>query len=115
MSFAAGETLSQPGTTATVAIVNDPQANVIAELDGVDDNNIVMAGGNLDSVPAGPGINDNGSGSASLLDTALMLANIKPQNRLRFAWWGGEESGLVGRRRTSTAFPPPRSTGSRCT
>ena len=100
VSFAAGEVLSQPGTTATVAVVNDPQANVIAELDGDNDNNVVMAGGHLDSVPAGPGINDNGSGSAALLETALMLANIKPENTLRFAWWGGEESGLVG----STAY-----------
>jgi Zn-dependent M28 family amino/carboxypeptidase len=99
-SFDAGATLSQAGTTATVAVVNDPQANVIAELDGDNDNNVVMAGGHLDSVPAGPGINDNGSGSAALLETALMLANIKPENTLRFAWWGGEESGLVG----STAY-----------
>ena len=98
VSFAAGEALSQAGTTATVAVVNDPQANVIAELDGDNDNNVVMAGGHLDSVPAGPGINDNGSGSAALLETALMLANIKPENTLRFAWWGGEESGLVGSR-----------------
>ena len=97
-SFDAGATLSQAGTTATVAVVNDPQANVIAELDGENDNNVVMAGSHLDSVPAGPGINDNGSGSAALLETALMLANIKPENRLRFAWWGGEESGLVGSR-----------------
>jgi Zn-dependent M28 family amino/carboxypeptidase len=96
VSFAAGETLAQPGTTATVAVVNDPQANVIAELDGTNDNNIVMAGAHLDSVPAGPGINDNGSGSAALLETALMLANSHPQNRLRFAWWGGEEGGLIG-------------------
>jgi Zn-dependent M28 family amino/carboxypeptidase len=100
VSFAAGEVLAQPNTTATVAVVNDPQANVIAELEGDNDNNVVMAGGHLDSVPAGPGINDNGSGSAALLETALMLANIKPENTLRFAWWGGEESGLVG----STAY-----------
>ena len=100
VSFAAGEVLAQPSTTATVAVVNDPQANVIAELDGVNDNNVVMAGGHLDSVPAGPGINDNGSGSSALLETALMLAKVKPQNTLRFAWWGGEESGLVG----STAY-----------
>ena len=98
VSFAAGEVLAQPNTTATVAVVNDPQANVIAELDGTNDNNVVMAGGHLDSVQAGPGINDNGSGSSALLETALMLANVKPQNTLRFAWWGGEESGLVGSR-----------------
>jgi Zn-dependent M28 family amino/carboxypeptidase len=58
-----------------------------------------MAGAHLDSVQAGPGINDNGSGSAALLAIALQLGNNKkytPQNTLRFAWWGAEESGLVG-------------------
>ena len=58
--------VARPGSTATVAVVNDPQANVIAELDGRNDDNVVMAGAHLDSVPAGPGINDNGSGSAAL-------------------------------------------------
>jgi Zn-dependent M28 family amino/carboxypeptidase len=100
VSFAAGETLSQAGTTATVAVVNDPQANVIAELAGRTDDNVVMAGAHLDSVPAGPGINDNGSGSAALLELAQNIAKVKPQNTLRFAWWGGEEAGLIG----STAY-----------
>ena len=59
-----------------------------------------MAGAHLDSVPAGPGINDNGSGSAALLELAEQLGKLKPENTLRFAWWGGEESGLVG----STAY-----------
>jgi Zn-dependent M28 family amino/carboxypeptidase len=99
-SFAAGELLARPGSTATVAVVNDPQANVIAELDGRNDDNVVMAGAHLDSVPAGPGINDNGSGSAALLELAQQLAKLKPENTLRFAWWGGEEAGLVG----STAY-----------
>ena len=99
-SFAAGESLAQAGTTATVAVVNDPQTNVIAELDGKNDNNVVMAGAHLDSVEAGPGINDNGSGSAALLELAQQLATLKPENTLRFAWWGGEEAGLVG----STAY-----------
>jgi Zn-dependent M28 family amino/carboxypeptidase len=59
-----------------------------------------MAGAHLDSVTDGPGINDNGSGSAALLETALMIAKLKPQNTLRFAWWGAEEEGLIG----STAY-----------
>ncbi len=53
-SFADGATLSQPGTTATVAVVNKPQTNVTAELEGKNDDNVVMAGGHLDSVQAGP-------------------------------------------------------------
>ena len=99
-SFAAGELLARPLSTATVAVVNDPQVNVIAELDGRNDDNVVMAGAHLDSVEAGPGINDNGSGSAALLETAVILAKLKPENTLRFAWWGAEEAGLVG----STAY-----------
>ncbi len=100
-SFAAGESLAQPGTTATVAVVNKPQTNVIAEMRGREEDNVVMAGAHLDSVPAGPGINDNGSGSAAILETALMMAKVKPLwNTLRFAWWGAEESGLIG----STAY-----------
>ena len=51
-------------------------------------------------MPEGPGINDNGSGSAAILETALKMAKLKPQNTLRFAWWGAEEGGLIG----STAY-----------
>ncbi|HXV58912.1 MAG TPA: M20/M25/M40 family metallo-hydrolase [Gaiellaceae bacterium] len=73
-----------------------PTSNVLAEKTGKNDDNVVMAGAHLDSVLAGPGINDNGSGSAALLEVAEQLANLKPQNTMRFAWWGAEESGLVG-------------------
>jgi Zn-dependent M28 family amino/carboxypeptidase len=73
-----------------------PTYNVTAEKKGKNQSNVVMAGAHLDSVLAGPGINDNGSGSASILAVAEALANHKPQNTLRFAWWGAEESGLVG-------------------
>ncbi|MCM6774711.1 M28 family metallopeptidase [Nocardia sp. CDC159] len=55
-----------------------------------------MAGAHLDSVLAGPGINDNGSGSAGLLEVALQMAKFQPQNKVRFAWWGAEELGLLG-------------------
>jgi Zn-dependent M28 family amino/carboxypeptidase len=73
-----------------------PTYNVIAELPGANDDNVVMAGAHLDSVLAGPGINDNGSGSAAILETAEQMAKLKPTNTVRFAWWGAEESGLVG-------------------
>jgi Zn-dependent M28 family amino/carboxypeptidase len=102
-SFADGAALSQPGSTAHVQ-VNPPQAitlhNVIAESKYGDPNNVVMAGAHLDSVAAGPGINDNGSGSAVLLEVAEQMQKVKPRNKLRFAWWGAEEAGLVG----STAY-----------
>jgi aminopeptidase Y len=71
-------------------------SNVIAESRTGDPNNVVMAGAHLDSVNGGPGIQDNGSGSAAILETALQMAKVKPRNKVRFAWWGAEESGLVG-------------------
>ena len=70
--------------------------NVIAELPGKSTKNVVMAGAHLDSVDAGPGINDNGSGSAALLEIAENLGKVKPQNTIRIAWWAAEEANLVG-------------------
>jgi Zn-dependent M28 family amino/carboxypeptidase len=70
--------------------------NVLAETRTGNDDNVVMAGAHLDSVQDGPGINDNGSGSAALLETAIQMAKVKPANTVRFAWWGAEEDGLLG-------------------
>jgi Zn-dependent M28 family amino/carboxypeptidase len=58
----------------------------------------VVVGGHLDSVAEGPGINDNGSGTAAILETAIQMAklNVAPENRVRFAFWSGEEDGLIG-------------------
>jgi Zn-dependent M28 family amino/carboxypeptidase len=98
-SFANGVALAQPGSTAFVKVLpaeTRTDYNVIAELEGKNDDNVVMAGAHLDSVIEGPGINDNGSGSAALLETALMMANLRPENTIRFAWWAAEEQGLVG-------------------
>ena len=98
-SFADGVALAQPGSTAYVQVLpaeTRTDYNVIAELPGKNEDNVVMAGAHLDSVIEGPGINDNGSGSAALLETALLMANSNPENTLRFAWWAGEEQGLIG-------------------
>ncbi|MDH6539344.1 M28 family metallopeptidase [Streptomyces lavendulae] len=77
--------------------------NVIAETRGGRADRVVALGSHLDSVPEGPGINDNGSGSAGLLEVALKLAdegaNKKGRgtaNKVRFAWWSAEELGLLG-------------------
>ena len=72
--------------------------NLTAELEGADPSHVVMLGGHLDSVDEGPGINDNGSGSAGELATALAFAeaNPDPSVTIRFAWWGAEEQGLLG-------------------
>jgi Zn-dependent M28 family amino/carboxypeptidase len=71
---------------------------VIAESAKGAPGRLVAVGAHLDSVPAGPGINDNGSGSAVVLEVAERLARTTPRNRLRFLWWGAEELGLVGSR-----------------
>ncbi|WP_205718733.1 M28 family metallopeptidase [Actinomadura sp. WMMA1423] len=72
--------------------------NLIADWPGGDTSNVLMTGAHLDSVTAGPGINDNGSGSAANLEVALAVAraNHQPKRHLRFGWWGAEERGLVG-------------------
>ncbi|SES38614.1 Peptidase family M28 [Streptomyces sp. yr375] len=72
--------------------------NLIADWPGGDTGQVVMAGSHLDSVTSGAGINDNGSGSAAVLETALAVARsgYQPAKHLRFAWWGAEELGLVG-------------------
>ncbi|GGB65329.1 aminopeptidase [Knoellia flava] len=98
-SFADGAALAAPGSTAYVQVLpaeTRSDYNVIAELPGKNTENVVMAGAHLDSVIEGPGINDNGSGSAALLETALKMAELTPQNTIRFGWWAAEEQGLVG-------------------
>ena len=70
--------------------------NVLAETSAGNDANVVMVGAHLDSVLQGPGINDNGSGSAAILEVAEQMRKVEPVNTVRFAWWGAEESSLVG-------------------
>jgi len=71
--------------------------NVIGEA-GPAKGPVVMAGAHLDSVPGGPGINDNGSGVAALLEIARTFG-ARPPGRVRLAFWGAEEEGLIGSRR----------------
>uniref|UniRef100_A0AAU2V947 M28 family metallopeptidase n=1 Tax=Streptomyces sp. NBC_00003 TaxID=2903608 RepID=A0AAU2V947_9ACTN len=89
---------------ATEAVAKKTR-NVIAETRTGSPDNVVALGSHLDSVPAGPGINDNGSGSAGLLEVAQKLAKEIKQtrkhpkqlpNKVRFSWWSGEELGLLG-------------------
>lgn len=92
----------QPGP-ATIKLDASAQSfkarNVIAQTKTGSDANVVMAGAHLDSVPEGPGINDNGSGVAAVLETAVRLGSSPPvHNKLRFGFWGAEELGLIGSR-----------------
>ncbi|KAI5865139.1 Zn-dependent exopeptidase [Durotheca rogersii] len=70
--------------------------NIIAQTIGGDPNNCVMLGAHSDSVAEGPGINDDGSGSLTLLEVATRLTSYRVNNCVRFAWWAGEEEGLLG-------------------
>ena len=101
-SFADGAALAQPGSVARVRVQNATVTswNVVAETRGGASGRVVILGGHLDSVVGGPGIQDNGSGSAALLETAVMMGKVELANRVRFAWWGAEERGLIG----STAY-----------
>ncbi|MFI1468406.1 M28 family metallopeptidase [Streptomyces wuyuanensis] len=95
--------LDAAGFTTTVQQFTSSGAtgyNLIADWPGGDPNQVLMAGAHLDSVSSGPGMNDNGSGSAGVLETALAVsrAQLQPAKHLRFAWWGAEELGLVGSR-----------------
>ena len=72
---------------------------MIAETAAGDADHVVVVGAHLDSVADGPGINDNGSGSRDdPRDRRDQMAEpkVKPRNKLRFAFWGAEESGLLG-------------------
>lgn len=72
--------------------------NLIADWPGASSDDVLVTGAHLDSTSAGPGINDNASGSAGVLETALAVADqdLDTTQTLRFAWWGAEEVGLVG-------------------
>ncbi|WP_407563936.1 M28 family metallopeptidase [Streptomyces sp. 184] len=79
--------------------------NVLAESPRGSADDVVLAGGHLDSAPEGPGMNDNASGVAALLETARVLADQPLRNRVRFAFWGGEAAGLLGSTQYVGALP----------
>lgn len=84
-------------STPTFRVDDTEVRNVIAQTRTGDPKRVVMAGAHLDSVPEGPGINDNGSGVAALLEIAVRLGGSPPvRNAVRFAWWGSEEPGFIG-------------------
>ncbi len=107
VSFADGADLyaaAQAGAT-TVNVVADTESNpnattvnILADSKGGDPDKLLVVGAHLDSVAKGPGINDNGSGSSTILEIAeeMSEAKIKPRQKVRFAFWGAEEFGLLG-------------------
>jgi Peptidase family M28/PA domain len=83
-----------------------PTSNVIAETRGGDPNNVIVVGAHLDSVGTGPGINDNGSGSSTILEIAEEIRKLKLRQKVRFIWFGAEESGLLGSEEYVESLPP---------
>lgn len=97
----------------STSIVDRPMASVIAETPGGDPDHVVMLGGHLDSVIDGPGINDNGSGTMTILEIARRLAPLSagsgpmPAWKVRVAFWAAEELGLWGSFHYVEALPAP--------
>ncbi|SDL01988.1 aminopeptidase Y [Nonomuraea maritima] len=109
--FAVGQQLAAtPGTTVRLRVDADlvlgTNHNVLAETSAGDPDDVVMVGAHLDSVPAGPGINDNGSGSAAVLQVAEEMAKFPVKNKVRFAFWAAEEAGLLGSEQYVAALSP---------
>jgi Zn-dependent M28 family amino/carboxypeptidase len=106
LSFADGEALNAAAKAGDVImhVVTStrneirPTWNLLADSAGGDTDQTLVVGSHLDSVVEGPGINDDGSGSATDLEVALQIAklDLNPRRHLRFAFWGAEEAGLLG-------------------
>jgi Zn-dependent M28 family amino/carboxypeptidase len=103
ISLALGEELAQIAGLEVHLVTNTVSEfrttrNVIAETPTGDPNRVIVVGAHLDSVTAGPGINDNGSGSGTILEVAEVFAQQVRENRnkLRFMWYGAEELNLLG-------------------
>jgi hypothetical protein len=100
----AGEAIATAGSGAQVRLTarvdNDSERlfNVIADSPDPESEGVVMLGGHLDSVLEGPGVNDNGSGTATILELAERLAEEGDADNVRFAFWAAEEFGLIGSR-----------------
>jgi Zn-dependent M28 family amino/carboxypeptidase len=90
-----GATVSASLNVATVIELYTTD-NVIATSNCGAQNTTLMLGAHTDSVAAGPGINDDGSGTIGILEVAKQLARYKVNNAVRFGFWSGEESGLLG-------------------
>ncbi len=102
--------LDAAGYTTTVqqfSTSSGASYNLVAEWPAGNADHVVMTGGHLDSVSSGPGINDNGTGSAGILETALTWAasGQVPKNRVKFAFWGAEEQGLLGSKHYMANLP----------
>jgi Zn-dependent M28 family amino/carboxypeptidase len=94
----AAEGAVQVHLRTSTKVVERNVANVLADLPGATGESPLLLGAHLDSVASGPGINDNGSGVAALVELAKAARKVgfRPREPVRFAFWAGEEAGLVG-------------------
>lgn len=95
------DALSKKNTVDAIAYIDGDvksviTSNVMIQTAEGDPDNCIMVGAHSDSVGAGPGINDDGSGTLSLLEVATALTKFRVNNCVRFGWWSAEEEGLVG-------------------
>jgi len=97
-----GNTFAQPNTVLSLFSRNyngkEETENFCADTLIGDATNTIVVGAHADGVPVGPGINDNGSGTSTILEIAAQLYQraIRPINKIRFCWWAAEEIGLLG-------------------
>ncbi|XP_062516436.1 aminopeptidase-like [Corticium candelabrum] len=89
-----GDIIIETSTSITMSYTY----NLFAETPYGRGDRLIVVGSHLDSVQEGVGMNDNGSGSSTNLEIAIQIArlNLEPVNKVRFAWWGAEELGLLG-------------------
>ncbi len=101
-TFDLGAEWASSGTTLMLAVESTvtriTTENLLADTPTGAAEHTVVLGAHLDGVAEGPGINDNGSGVAVVLELAVRFAalGVQPHNRVRFAFWGAEEDGLHG-------------------
>lgn len=106
------------GADVTVEVTTSTESetrqtkNLLADTKAGNADQTVVVGAHLDSVIEGPGINDNGSGSAAILEIAEAMSEqkVKPRRAVRFAFWGAEESGLLGSEHYVTTLPAEKLT-----
>lgn len=98
--LAAGGPVSLRIDTAVAFSDDDTNAqNILADIPGsMRGGGYVMAGAHLDSWAAGDGATDNGAGIAVVMEAARILSalHVRPRRSIRFAFWAGEEQGLLG-------------------
>jgi Zn-dependent M28 family amino/carboxypeptidase len=112
-----GETLARQADSGpvrmrvqtSVEVSRTEAANVLADLPGAAKGAPLLLGAHLDSIESGPGINDNGSGVATLLELAAQARKlgVQPQRPVRFAFWAGEEAGEFGSRKYVKSLDDP--------